>query len=121
MEMENREIIKGIANYLDMDFTFSQVKFLDNEINKNYESDGFYIDFSSINFDFSILIIEQDNAWDVVRERVKEIVTDTCNIPSWLEYYIDYDKLTDDSDRGETLNRYDGTEYETDNYYIYKA
>ena len=121
MENMNKEIIKGIADYLEQDFTFSQVKFINKEIDEKYNREGFYIDLGDMGFDFNIFILNKNNAWDALRDRVEDLVTDTCDIPSWLEYYIDYDKLTDDSDRGEEFNGYDGTEYETDSYYIYKA
>jgi len=121
MDMENKEIIRGIAEYLEQDLTFSQIKFINKEIEKNYDGEAFYISTSNIDFESDMFIVNKNKASDILYDRVVSLVEDTCDIPSWLENYIDYDKLTDDTDRGEELNGYDGTEYETDSYYIYKA
>lgn len=70
--------------------------------------------------EYDLLVLTDSEADDKFNKSLQELVDINC--PEWLAHYVDIELLARDSDRGQELAGYDGTEYCANNgIYIYRT
>ena len=70
--------------------------------------------------EYDLLVLTDSEADDRFYDYLEQTVDECC--PEWLARYVDLERLARDSDRGQELAGYDGTEYCANNgIYIYRT
>ena len=104
------------------DLDVEEIKSLHEELNKN--TDDFYIELSGEEYRF----IEHDAIWDIYVEAIQQIIEDSYDLPlddlpSFIAFEIDWEATARNcyiDGYGHTFSGYDGSEIESDNYYIFR-
>ena len=128
LDEEQKEVSKGIIEYLEFS-NYSDIKKVINEVKKaDLNDDYIYINNLWSNCgEREILIVNNYNIDDLFAERVEDTIRDCFlpkDLPGIIEYNINWDGIIEDVKRdqgyGGEFSSWDGSEYETENFYYFK-
>lgn len=119
------EMIDNILQELGKDIRENEVLELYNKITNGEDSSDFYIELDGEEYRF----IHEDDIRKIYEEEIKTIVEDCYNlnleeIPSFIAFEIDWESTAENclvDGYGHTFSGYDGSEVNTDNYYIFRT
>ena len=116
-----KEIIKTICEY--QGFTdMEEIKEVIEGVNSSeYDvTDDFYVECNGV----EIRVILSDSIESIWEEELENLLIECYEIPQHLENYIDYDAWVRDckfDGMGHHFSHYDGSEYESENYYYFRV
>lgn len=121
MKNLKKEIVKAICEYQSY-INIDEVKEVIEGINNSdYEyEDDFYVECNGV----EIRVISRYSIESIWEEGLEELLRECYDIPNHLENYIDYDAWVRDckfDGMGHYFSGYDGSEYESKNYYYFRT
>ena len=116
-----KEIIKSICEYQGFTDIEEIREVIEGVNNSEYDvTDDFYVECNGVEIRvISNEIIE--SAWE---NELEDILRECYEIPDFLENYIDYNAWIRDckfDGMGHHFSSYDGSEYESENYYYFRV
>lgn len=119
--MQQRELVEAVINHTGDNYTYSEVKELD-EVIEDKRSHDFWFEFDGAEY----RVIHEDCIWDIYKEGIQEITEDCYlegkELPNFVA--VDWEETAQNcmvDGYGHHFSSYDGSESEHEGWYVFRT